>query len=173
VMVMGALDLAAKQTAEAAPPFPQQGGWLILKYGDKELRFEITDATYGIVYREEEDDIIEFCGEDLSFSAVVPRGLLTVAAKARNFAPLAGVELQLRCHSSCFDAPFIVLPGSGRLEVVGGKLVIETAESLIPPFGAGGKRPAAGRLTASIEIVVKEQGYRVMYFGRLDLAFSL
>jgi len=172
VMVHGALELAAQQASATSPPFPEQGGCLILKEGGKDLRFEITDAVYGIVYREEEYDTIEFCGDSVSVSAIVPRGSLTEAAADRNFAPLAGTELQLRDYSSSFDPPFLAFPEGGRKKICGGKISIETAESLTPPFGGGGKRPASGRLTASVEIAVKGHENMVAYSGRLELAFS-
>lgn len=172
VMVTTALTLAVKRAAAGMPPSPKLGGCLHMTIDGKDLLFEITDAAYGINYREDEPDMIEFCGDDVSVSIVVPSGPLKEAGHEEDFASLAGAELNLRDWSSCFENPYIILPGGVRLAIAGGKIKIETAESLSLPFG-GGERLAHGRIAARMEMTVTEHGARKSYSGRLDLAFGI
>lgn len=172
VMVTTALTLAVKRAAAGVPESPKQGGWLRVTIDGKDLPFEITDAAYGINYREDEPDMIEFCGDNVSVSIVVPPGPLKEAGHNEDFASLAGTALDLRDGSSCFEDPFVALPGDRPLKITGGKIMIGTAETLSLPFG-GGERLANGRIEASIEILVNQHGSTKSYSGRLDLAFGI
>jgi hypothetical protein len=172
VMVLTALNLAVKQAAADTPPSPKEGGRLQMTIGGKEMFFQIGDAAYGKNYREDEPDMIEFCGDRVSVSILVPPGPLKEAGHEENFASFVRAELSLRDWSSCFESPFIILPEVGRLEIVGGGVKIEAAESLTLPFG-GGERLAHGRIGARIEIVAKTSAGKNSYSGRLELAFGI
>ena len=169
VLVMTALGLAQQQAEASAPPRVQAGGTLRLVMEEGETCLEITDAAYGLVYREDEPDLLEFCGETISVAAEVPRGPITAAAAEGDFSKLAGAVLTLREYSSCSDDPYLLLSGGQKGKITGGTMTILEVRTLTPGLG---RHDAEGELTAEVELHVEAPEGIQMYHGRLELAFQ-
>jgi hypothetical protein len=133
------------------------------------VRFEITDAFYGVVYREEEPDCFEFCGKTVSVSAIVPRGPITEAAGKGDYSRLAGAALLLRDWSGAFEEPFLLLPDGTRARIIGGTMAVQEAHALAPGLG---EHDAAGQLSATLELALEAAAGGRRHRGRLELAFQ-